>query len=76
MTQPKLETVAQRIVYGEDGVRWRIREALAHDVPGAESPSCLIFDAGHVCRRIWRFPEQWTQLSDASLLAIMEIPRF
>lgn len=75
MAHPTLETLAQRLVYAEDGTRWRIREALAHDVPGAESPSCLIFDAGHVCRRVWRYPEEWTELSDASLLAIVEHPR-
>jgi hypothetical protein len=72
MGQPKLETLAQRLVYAEDGTRWRVREARAHDVPGAEAPSCLIFDAGNVCRRLWRYPEQWTELSDGSLLAIME----
>ncbi len=75
MGQPKLETLAQRMVHAEDGTRWRVREARVHDVPGAEAPSCLIFDAGNVCRRLWRYPEQWTELSDTSLLAIMERPR-
>ena len=72
MTQPKLETLAQRLVYAVDGTRWRIREALAHDVPGAESSACLIFDAGHTCRRVWRYPKKWTDLSDSLLLDIME----
>lgn len=75
MGQPRLETLAQRLVYAEDGTRWRVREARAHDVPGAEAPSCLIFDAGNVCRRVWRFPEEWAELPDPSLLAIMERPR-
>jgi hypothetical protein len=75
MGQPKLETLAQRLIFAEDGTRWRVREARAHDVPGAEAPSCLIFDAGNVCRRLWRYPEQWTELSDGSLLAMMERPR-
>ncbi len=75
MGQPKLETLAQRVVYGEDGTRWRVREALAHDVPGADAMSCLIFDAGYVCRRVWHFPSHWTRLSDTSLLEIINAPR-
>ena len=75
MGQPKLETLVQRFVYAEDGTCWRVREALAHDVPGAQAPSCLIFDTGSVCRRLWRFPVAWTELPDTSLLAIIEGPR-
>jgi hypothetical protein len=75
MGQPKLETLAQRVVYAEDGTRWRVREALAHDVPGADATSCLIFDAGYVCRRIWHFPSHWTRLSEATLLEIIDAPR-
>lgn len=72
MGQPKLETVAQRLVYSDGGVRWRVREARAHDVPGAQASSCLIFDAGHVCRRVWRYPAEWSELDDLALLEIME----
>jgi len=72
MGQGRLETLAQREVFADDGTRWRVREARAFDVPGAEAPSCLIFDAGNVCRRFWRFPHEWQDLSDGSLLAMME----
>jgi hypothetical protein len=72
MTQGKLETVAQREVFAEDGTRWRVTEALAHDVPGAEASSCLIFDGGSICRRLWRFPVTWRDLPDGTLLEIME----
>jgi hypothetical protein len=75
MDEPKLETVVQRLVYAEDGTRWRVREARVHDVPGAESDSCLIFDAGHICRRLWVFPDQWSEMSDITILAIMDKPR-
>lgn len=75
MRQPKLETLAQRVVYAEDGTRWRVREARAHDVPGAFADSCLIFDAGYVCRRIWKVPPQWTTLPDAALLELIDAPR-
>jgi hypothetical protein len=63
------------MVYSEDGTRWRVREALVHDVPGAEADSCLIFDGGNICRRLWSFPKRWTELPDVSLLAIMDRPR-
>jgi hypothetical protein len=75
MLQPKLETLAQKLVFSEDGTRWRVREARVHDVPGAEANSCLIFDGGNVCRRLWSYPDAWTELSDRSLLAIMDRPR-
>jgi hypothetical protein len=75
MVHPKLETVVQRLVYAEDGSRWRVREARVHDVPGAEADSCLIFDGGHVCRRLWHYPDQWTELSDSSILSMMDLPR-
>jgi hypothetical protein len=72
MGQPKLETLTQRLVYADNGDRWRVREAIAHDVPGAEAPNCLIFDAGSVCRRVWLYPHGWADLPDAAVLAIME----
>ena len=75
MVQPKLETLAQRLVYSEDGTRWRVREARVHDVPGAEADSCLIFDGGNICRRLWRYPDEWTALPDLCLLEIMDRPR-
>jgi hypothetical protein len=72
MEQTRLETLAQRDVYANDGTRWRVREARAHGVPGAQASSCLIFDGGSVCRRLWKFPERWKELSDNTLLDIME----
>jgi len=72
MGQTKLETLAQRDVYADDGTRWRVREARAHDVPGAQAPSCLIFDGESVCRRLWKFPDGWNDLPDDRLLEIME----
>jgi len=72
MEQSRLETLAQRDVYANDGTRWRVREARAHDVPGAQASSCLIFDGGSVCRRLWKFPERWKEFSDDTLLDIME----
>jgi hypothetical protein len=75
MVPPRLETLVQRLVYSEDGTRWRVREALVHDVPGAEADSCLIFDGGNVCRRFWSYPNGWAELPDVSLLAMMDRPR-
>jgi hypothetical protein len=75
MVQPRLETIAQRTVYSEDGVRWRVREATAFDVPGAQASSCLIFDGGSICRRFWLYPLEWGTMPELSLLAIMDRPR-
>ena len=75
MTRPRLETVVERDVFAEDGTRWRVREALAFDVPGAERASCLIGDSGKVCRRLWNYPGRWSELSPQAILNILERPR-
>lgn len=73
--QPKLETLAEREILSTTGTAWRVREARAIEVPGAEASTCLIFDSGQSCRRLWRYPAEWRQLSAVELLAIMDNPR-
>ena len=75
MGHSKLETVVEREVFAEDGTRWRVREARVHGVPGAEADSCLIGDSGNVCRRLWHYPDEWSELSSKQILAILEHPR-
>lgn len=75
MGQPKFETVAERAVHDVDGTRWNVREARAIEIPGALASTCLIFDGGTVVRRVWWYPENWTQLAESELLWIMERPR-
>jgi hypothetical protein len=72
MRQPRIETVVEREIFAEDGTVWRVREARAHDVPGAQRESCLIADSGKICRRLWHFPESWTELSSEQVLEIFE----
>lgn len=73
--EPKLETLAEREIHSVTGTRWRVREALAIDVPGAEAATCLIFDSGKRCTRFWKYPARWRQLSAAALLALLDNPR-
>ncbi len=75
MKKARLETLVEREIYSEDGTRWRVREARAYGVPGAERESCLICDSGTVCRRLWHYPGQWETLSSEQLMEIVEHPR-
>ncbi len=43
--------------------------------PEQKPTRCLIFDGGHICRRLWFYPEAWSELPDLSLLEIMDRPR-
>lgn len=75
MGQARIETVVERELFAEDGTVWRVREARVHDVPGAERDSCLIADSGKVCRRLWHYPQAWTELPSREVLEIFERPR-
>ena len=48
-------------------VRWTVREVDARRVPGARADRCLICDSGEVVRRLWKYPENWTELDDEAL---------
>lgn len=69
---PKLELLTRRTVRAHDGNIWHIREVKAHDVPGALSATCLIFEADTVVRRFWRYPERWHCLPDDALVEFAE----
>lgn len=73
---PRLETLEERVILSSTGTRWRVREARAIEVPGAEAPTCLIFDSGESCTRFWKYPAQWRRFSAAQLLAILNKPRW
>jgi hypothetical protein len=74
--ESRLETLDERAILSSTGTTWRVREAIAIDVPGATSARCLIFDSGNVCTRLWKYPPEWIQLSAEQLLAIMNTPRW
>ena len=74
--QPRLETLEEREIHSFTGTTWRVREARAIEVPGATGPTCLIFESGKSCTRLWNFPAEWIQLSAAQLFALMNNPRW
>jgi hypothetical protein len=55
-----------------DAAHWRVREADASQSPGARGERCLIFDGDGVVRRAWRYPENWAELADDDLWAVLE----
>lgn len=69
----------QRVVVDRriaDAVReWRVRLMDCRHVPGAPSPTCLIFDGESIARRVWSPPSQWELLSDDALLALLDRPQ-
>ena len=58
-----------RIVADPTGGRWRVSEWDATGVPGCRGVTFLVFDAGRVVQRVWRYPANWRVLPDAELLA-------
>ena len=50
--------------------RWTVREVSADAVPGSVASRCLICESEDVVRRIWRYPENWLDLSDADLIGV------
>lgn len=41
-------------------------------VPGARADRCLIFDSDDVVRRAWNFPDEWAELDDDSIWALLD----
>ena len=76
MQEPRLETLEEREIFSSTGTTWRVREARAFEVPGATRSTCLIFDSGNFCTRLWHYPAEWLQLSAEQLFALMNKPRW
>ena len=49
------------------GVEWQVTEVPAAAVPSAKGPACLVFHSDAAIRRVWRYPANWRQLTDAEL---------
>jgi hypothetical protein len=56
-----------------EGARWRISEMSTVDVPGSKADRCLVFDGERVVRRVWTYPDDWPQLSDTQLWALLDL---
>lgn len=50
-------------------------ERRADGVTGARGPSCLIFSTDRGFTRLWSYPDNWVDLSDAELKAVSEFRR-
>jgi hypothetical protein len=72
MGEARFELLERRDFHAPDGIRWRVQEALAFDIPGAFGPSCLIFDSAAACHRLWTYPADWAALPVLALLALSE----
>jgi hypothetical protein len=57
------------------GTLWHVAELDARNVPGAQAPRCLVFDSQAICRRYWKYPPDWFELSDVLLLDLMNQSR-
>ena len=59
-----------RIVMDPQGNEWVVHEV---DTPQAwaHGTRCLIFSSPAVVRRVWRYPEEWAQLTSRQLLDLL-----
>jgi hypothetical protein len=53
-----------------EGELWRVTELDARRTPGASGDKCLLFDSDSIGRRVWSYPDDWRQLTDAELYAL------
>ncbi|HEX6535708.1 MAG TPA: hypothetical protein VF041_14015 [Gemmatimonadaceae bacterium] len=59
-----------RTAVAPDGEHWLIYERSAAGTPGARAATCLVLDCGAICRRVWRYPHDWTMWTVERLLAL------
>jgi hypothetical protein len=52
-----------------------VEERRADRVTGARSPTCLIFSTERGFMRLWDYPANWHELTDAELVALSERKR-
>lgn len=50
-------------------------ERRADGVAGARGTSCLIFSTDRGFTRVWSYPDNWLEISDAELKAVSEFRR-
>ena len=50
-------------------------ERRADHVAGARGPASLVFSTDLGFTRLWNYPSNWTELSDAELVALSDKPR-
>ena len=60
---------------GSTGDVISVVERRAEGVTGARAPSCLVFSTDRGFTRLWNYPENWMDLTDAELKALSEFRR-
>lgn len=53
-----------------DGATATVREAAVPNAPWARGPRCLLFECEGAVRRVWQYPADWHEASDAALDAL------
>jgi hypothetical protein len=74
-TQERLVVNGPRVV--RDGASDQIMtvvERWARGVAGARGPACLVFSTDLGFTRLWDYPENWENLSDAEIIALSARP--
>ena len=64
---PRARPRGPRTFLDRAGAEWRVTEVPAAAVPAARGPACLVFHSEAAIRRVWRYPPNWRQLTDAEL---------
>jgi len=59
----------------ESGEITTVVERRADSVAGARGPTCLLFSTDRGFTRLWDYPANWSDLSDAELIALSLKPR-
>jgi hypothetical protein len=60
---------------GDGGDVITVVERRADGVAGARGPSCLLFSTDRGFTRLWNYPENWIDMSDAELKQLSEFRR-
>jgi len=55
-----------------DETHWSVHETDASQCPGARGERCLIFDGDGIVRRVWSHPDNWAELDDDALWALLQ----
>lgn len=64
-----------RYLIDTQGLEWRVYERPAGSASPTPGRPSLIFDSDGIVRRLWRYPTDWSSLSDRQLLGLMESVR-
>ena len=73
MTPPERPRIRTRQLVDDYDRIWTVRERV-DDLKGHPDRRSLVFDGTDMMRRLWVYPDDWFELSDADLLALSVAP--